>query len=78
MDLLQLLIEACRSEKKAIDSGFLSAMSVEALLAGYDTTSNALSFTSYLLALHPDVQDRLAEEIHKHLSENPVSAGACM
>jgi cytochrome P450 len=71
MDLLQLLIEACRSEKKAIDSGFLSAMSVEALLAGYDTTSNALSFTSYLLALHPDVQDRLAEEIHKHLSENP-------
>ena len=33
------------------------------ILAGTDTTSNALARILYLLALHPDVQDRLREEL---------------
>lgn len=31
--------------------------------AGYDTTANTIAFASYLLAIHPEVQDWLAEEI---------------
>lgn len=31
--------------------------------AGYDTTANIIAFASYLLAIHPEVQDWLAEEI---------------
>lgn len=31
--------------------------------AGYDTTANILAFASYLLAINPEVQDWLAEEI---------------
>ena len=33
------------------------------LLAGYETTANALAYTAYLLALHPPVQERLCSEI---------------
>ncbi|XP_038063822.1 cytochrome P450 3A13-like [Patiria miniata] len=33
------------------------------LMAGYETTSACLIFTSYLLASHPDVQEKLAAEV---------------
>ncbi|XP_063053286.1 thromboxane-A synthase-like, partial [Engraulis encrasicolus] len=33
------------------------------LLAGYETSSNTLAFTCYLLALHPECQHRLQEEV---------------
>ena len=40
---------------------------------GYESTSNCLAYTSYLLALHPDKQDTLYQEIEKFYQENPVS-----
>lgn len=33
------------------------------LLAGHETTANSLSFTLALLALHPDIQQKLYEEV---------------
>lgn len=33
------------------------------LLAGYETSSNTLAFTCYLLALHPECQRRLQQEV---------------
>ncbi|KAL9967757.1 hypothetical protein ACROYT_G026049 [Oculina patagonica] len=40
------------------------------LLAGYETSSNTLSFTVYYLALNPDVQDKLRTEIKEAMESN--------
>ena len=42
------------------------------LLAGYETTANAMVFTSYLLALNPHVQEKLQSEIDSYFDEKPV------
>ncbi|XP_031247057.1 cytochrome P450 3A25-like [Mastomys coucha] len=39
------------------------AQSITFILAGYETTSNALSFIMHTLATHPDVQKKLQHEI---------------
>ena len=41
----------------------LVAMGFVAFVAGYHTTGTLLTFLSYILATHPEVQDRLAAEI---------------
>ena len=43
------------------------------LLAGYETTANALAYTSYLLALNPEIQEKLQREIDDYFEEKPVS-----
>ena len=48
-------------------------MAIGFLLAGYETTANALAYTSYLLALHPDIQEKLQSEIDSYFDEKPVS-----
>ena len=39
------------------------------LLAGYETTANALAFSTYLLAKHQDVQERLYTDIMTALGD---------
>ena len=71
-DLLQLLVDANRSSDSALEDGAIVTHSVSFLLGGYETTSNAVTYMSYLLALNPDIQERLANEIHTYLQEHPV------
>ena len=73
-DLLQLMIDATDSEtQKGLEGGEIVADSVGFMLAGYETTSTALTFATYLLAANPEAQERLANEIHEYFDENPVS-----
>ena len=77
-DLLQLMIDACSDDDGTPEGGRLTDKEIVAhtigfLLAGNETTANALSYTSYLLALHPSVQDRLHAEIEEYFQNNPVS-----
>ena len=75
-DLLQLMLEA-HDENKETESGrYLSNDEIVAtvatiILAGYETTSNALSYTAYLLALNPTIQDKLIREINDYYDANP-------
>ena len=43
------------------------------LSAGNETTSMLLSYTSYLLALNPDIQEKLQSEVDAYFEDNPVS-----
>ena len=49
------------------------ANAVGFLIAGNETTSLTLSYTSYLLALNPDIQEKLQSEIDAYFEDNPVS-----
>nr|WP_274323901.1 cytochrome P450 [Halosimplex aquaticum] len=41
------------------------------LLAGHETTALALTFTTFLLAQHPSVEERLLAELDDHLGGDP-------
>ena len=61
------------SGKKLTDEQIVN-YSVGFLLAGYETTANTLAYTSYLLALNPEIQEKLQREIDDYFEENPVSS----
>ena len=58
--------------KKLTDEEIVSH-SITFLLAGYETTANALAYTSYLLALNPEKQEKLQAEIDGYFESKPVS-----
>ena len=60
------------TEMEAMGDGAIAGHSVTFLLAGYETTSSTLTFISYLLALHPDIQENLQTEIDDYFDNNPV------
>lgn len=45
------------------------------VFAGYETTSSTLGYISYELATHPDVQQRLQEEIDANLPNRVREGG---
>ena len=75
-DLLSILLQA-RDEEG--DGGRMTDQQVRdevmtLLLAGHDTTANALSWTWYLLATHPAMAQRLTAEVHQALGDRPPTA----
>jgi cytochrome P450 len=63
-DLLSLLLAARDEETgEALSHRQLRDEIMTIFLAGHETTANALAFTWYLLATHPEVDARLQEEL---------------
>ena len=60
------------STQQKLTDDQIVAHSVTFMLAGYETTSTALSYVSYLLALNPTIQERLQQEIDDYFQNNPV------
>ncbi|MDP3721986.1 MAG: cytochrome P450 [Candidatus Omnitrophota bacterium] len=72
-DALSLLLEArdsCGSEYRLTDRQVHDEV-MTLLLAGHETTANALSWTWYLLAQHPDVERVLHTELDTVLAGRP-------
>jgi cytochrome P450 len=72
-DLLSILLHA-RDEEG--DGGSMTDEQLRdevltLLLAGHDTTANALTWAWYLLATHPDAAERLAAEVRDVLGDRP-------
>ena len=58
--------------KKTLTDEDIVAVATDFILAGYETTANTLGYTSYLLALNPDKQDKLYNEINAYFDEHEV------
>uniref|UniRef100_A0A6J0UBS8 Cytochrome P450 3A24-like isoform X5 n=1 Tax=Pogona vitticeps TaxID=103695 RepID=A0A6J0UBS8_9SAUR len=75
VDFLHLMLEAQNSgdisdgtnSYKALTDKEISMQAVTFIFGSFETISNALNFLSYSLATHPDVQQKLQEEIDKIL-----------
>uniref|UniRef100_A0A8C3PYR4 unspecific monooxygenase n=1 Tax=Chrysolophus pictus TaxID=9089 RepID=A0A8C3PYR4_CHRPC len=89
VDFLQMMIESQKSDSNGTRDGKNShkALSdIEVLsqafifiFAGYEPTSNTLCYLAYLLALHPDVQQKVVNEIDTVLpNKAPLTYEAIM
>lgn len=74
-DLLELMLRAEVTDSEGRPVSKLSdeevlAQSFTFILAGYETTSNALAYTTYCLAMNPDVQEKLIDEIDNAVEDS--------
>ncbi|XP_061455312.1 cytochrome P450 3A29-like [Rhineura floridana] len=75
VDFLQLMVDSQisgdisdeASTYKVLTDREITAQAILFIFAGYETTSSSLNFLSYCLATHPDVQQKLQEEIDEAL-----------
>ncbi len=61
-DLLSMLLASADEEGGSMSDAQVRDECLTILLAGHETTANALSFAAWLLAEHPAVQERVAAE----------------
>jgi cytochrome P450 len=77
-DLLSMLLAAKDPESDDPEAGMSDALirdeCLTILLAGHETTANALSFSLWLLARHPTIQTQLAEEATRVLDGKSPTA----
>ncbi|XP_054848946.1 cytochrome P450 3A21-like [Eublepharis macularius] len=90
VDFLQLMIESQKSNNtnksngmdhvdKALTENEILAQAVIFIFAGYEATSNILGYLAYELAVHPDTQQKLQEEIDSVLpNKAPVTYDSVM
>ncbi|CAG9828101.1 unnamed protein product [Diabrotica balteata] len=76
-DMIHLLMEAKKNLESEKSSSAIQEINVEDVtahaiiffFAGFDSVSSLIAFTSYELAIHPDIQDRLRQEIDAGFEE---------
>ena len=61
-DLLQILMDARYSDGEGMSDEMVLSESMQLLVAGHETSSNALSWLLYLLSSRPDCLERLRQE----------------
>jgi len=72
-DLLQILMDARYNDGHGMDDELILSESMQLLVAGHETSSNALSWLLYLLSSHPDCVDRIRQEFDSVLGDRPLS-----
>ncbi len=75
VDLLDLLLKAQDSETgRAMSDGELIDNLLTFILAGHETTANALTWAFWLIANDPQVEARLVEEVTRVCGDGPLEA----
>jgi cytochrome P450 len=72
-DLLQILMDARYSDGHGMPDELILSESMQLLVAGHETSSNALSWLLYLLSTRPDCVDEIRQEFDSVLGERPLS-----
>jgi cytochrome P450 len=72
-DLLQTLMDARYSDGEGMSDELILSESMQLLVAGHETSSNALSWLFYLLSSRPDCLERVRREFDSVLGEAPLS-----
>jgi cytochrome P450 len=72
-DLLQILMDARYSDGQGMPDELVLSESMQLLVAGHETSSNALSWLLYLLSSRPDCVDEIRQEFDSVLGERPLS-----
>lgn len=68
-DMMSMLLEAKYEDGSSMPTELVMDELITLFTAGHETTSNALSWTFYLLALHPDIQAKLHVELDSVLND---------
>src|ERR1700739_1925714 len=72
-DLLQILMDARYSDGEGMSDELVLSESMQLLVAGHETSSNALSWLIYLLSSRPDCIDRIRQEFDSVLGARALS-----
>jgi cytochrome P450 len=72
-DLLQILMDARYSDGEGMSDDLVLSESMQLLVAGHETSSNALSWLLYLLSSRPDCVERVRQEFDSVLGERPMN-----
>jgi cytochrome P450 len=72
-DLLQILMDARYSDGEGMSDELVLSESMQLLVAGHETSSNALSWLFYLLSSRPDCVEKLRQEFDSVLGGAPLS-----
>ncbi len=76
-DLLQILLDARYSDGAGMSDELVLSESMQLLVAGHETSSNALSWLLYLLSSRPDCLERLRHEFDSVLGGAPLELLPC-
>ena len=71
-DLLQTLMDARYSDGEGMSDQLILSESMQLLVAGHETSSNALSWLFYLLSSRPDCLEKVRQEFDSVLGEAPL------
>lgn len=72
-DLLQILMDARYSDGHGMADDLVLSESMQLLVAGHETSSNALSWLLYLLSSRPDCVERIRQEFDSVLGERHLN-----
>lgn len=72
-DFIDRIIEVCSDANSPVSPDMIKAQGSIFFAAGFETTSNCLSTLCFTLANHPDIQDKLYEEVSNVENIDPES-----
>jgi cytochrome P450 len=75
LDLLQTLMDARYADGEGMPDELILSESMQLLVAGHETSSNALSWLLYVLSSRPDCLQKVRDEFDSVLGDAPLNHG---